>query len=69
MIYKILLIYIYIYIYGAFVGLDNKLSKMHGTYIETVKLSNNYFTKSVHKTSDILTSEGFLFVAVITKVR
>ena len=25
-------IYIYIYIYSAFVGLDNKLYKMHGTY-------------------------------------
>jgi len=58
-----------IYIYSAFVGLDNKLYKMHGTYIKTLKLSHNYFTNSVHTTSDILTSEGFLFVAVITKVK
>ena len=27
-------IYIYIYIYSAFAGLDNKLFKMHGTYIK-----------------------------------
>jgi len=33
-IYKILFVYIYIYIYCAFVGLVNKLYKMHGTYIK-----------------------------------
>ena len=30
-------IYIYIYICCAFVGLDNKLYKMHGTYIKIKK--------------------------------
>jgi len=29
-------IYIYIYICCAFVGLENKLYKMHGTYIKIV---------------------------------
>jgi len=33
-------IYKYIYIYIAFVGLDNKLYKMHSTYIKILKPSN-----------------------------
>jgi len=41
-IYRILLLLLYIYICVcvccAFVGLDNKLYKMHGTYIKIIQL-------------------------------
>ena len=46
MVYNIvdIYIYIYIYIYCAFVGLDNKLYKMHGTYI---KIKESSFTRGI----------------------
>jgi len=61
--YEILFIYIYMYIYiytyCAFVGLDNKLYSMHGTYIKIRALfivvakchEKIYFVISINKAS------------------
>jgi hypothetical protein len=70
-IYKIFLIYIYIYthvcvyvcvcVYLAFVGLANKLHKMHGTYINICLLAVNFSYDMIFrakKSSARLPSEG-----------
>lgn len=42
---------IYIYIYSAFVGLENKLYKMQGTYIKIIKIYSCYIYHQLFSTA------------------